>query len=294
MDGDFCIAAGLPWMGREVKQGAVVWVAAERAEEARHRLLALSRHYKRDDVPLWLIPKTLNLFDPKADLRPLIEAIREIEARHGVKVEKVTLDTLARVMVGGDENSTKDMNALVANLDRLREAVRAHVSVIHHTSIGEERMRGAYALKGAIDTQIEIKKNRTIYIEKQSGWADHYALARFKLKVVQLGPHPRSGKPVTSCVIEPTVIVSDGTDDSDRLLAGIRAKLSKEGMAEDAEITAGFIVEAAKEAGIEGTTPQQTPNGYRVQIYGLLKSLLPFDAIRKLAKQGTYQLVTTG
>jgi hypothetical protein len=207
-----------------------------------------------------------------------------------LKVEKITLDTLARVMVGGDENKTPDMNVLVANLDILRAATGAHVSVIHHTNIGEERMRGNYALKGAVDSQIEIKKNRTIYVEKQSGWKDHYALARFKLKVLQLGIHPRSKKMVTSCVIEPTIVISDGRDDMDILLEAIREKLAKEGMAEDAEFTAGFAVEAAKLAGIAPAKPQQTDNGYRQQVAGILGALLKFAAVETSTKRGTYRL----
>jgi hypothetical protein len=208
MDMDFHIAAGLPWFGRETKQGAVVWVAAERAQEARHRILALTRHYKLTEVPFFLVPKTVDLYNRNADLQPLIEVIRETERRHGVKVEKVTIDTLARVMPGADENSTQDMGILIANLAKMQEALRTHVCVIHHTSAREQRMRGNYALKGAVDTQLNINKNGEIWVEKESGWRDGYKLGKYRLLPIGLGQHPRTGKMVESCVIEPTMWTS--------------------------------------------------------------------------------------
>jgi hypothetical protein len=146
--------------------------------------------------------------------------------------------------------------------------------------------------QGAVDSQIEIKKNKTIYIEKQSGWKDHYSLARFTLKVLQLGLHPRSLKMVTSCVIEPTLTTSESQDDMDILLDAIRKKLKAEGRPEDAVLTAGWIVGVAKDAGIAPASPKQTANGYRQQVAGILDSLLQFAAVEKLAKKGAYQLAT--
>ena len=55
----------------------------------------------------------------------------------------VVIDTLARSMGAGDENTAKDAAMFVRNCDLIREATGAHVMVIHHTGKDEEEGRDA-------------------------------------------------------------------------------------------------------------------------------------------------------
>lgn len=66
------------------------------------------------------------------------------------------IDTLSRTMMGGDENSTKDMAAFVSNLDHLRQASGAHVAVIHHCGHEGSRMRGSNVLAAALDLEVRV------------------------------------------------------------------------------------------------------------------------------------------
>ena len=188
----FCIASGRPVAGMKVSRGRTVIVAAEGARGALKRCAALEQRYGNCEDFL-LLPSGVDLYDPNADLEPLIVAIL---ALGGVKL--VVLDTLARVMAGGDENSTKDMTAFNRNIGRLQVATGAHVMLVHHSGKDDTRgARGSGALKAAVDTEIEIKDG-LITVTKQRDM-DKSWTAPFGLDVVTIG-EDQDGDPVTSCI----------------------------------------------------------------------------------------------
>jgi RecA-family ATPase len=69
----------------------------------------------------------------------------------------IIIDTLARNM-GGDENSTQDMNAFIQHLDTyLRQPWKCCVLVVHHRrGMDKDRSRGSTALKGALDAEYKV------------------------------------------------------------------------------------------------------------------------------------------
>lgn len=200
MDKDFRITIGEPVAGRVVKRGAVVWVAAEGGSGVYKRLAALKTHYKRDDAPFFIVPCPVDLRRADADVKPLIDLIKRIETENGVKVVKVTIDTLSRVMAGGDENSPVDMGQLVHHFDAIRYVTKAHVAIIHHT--GKDKAKGARGhslLRAATDTEIEVD-SRTITVTKQRDLEGDIKM-HFGLVVVRLGADAR-GHEITSCYVE--------------------------------------------------------------------------------------------
>ena len=115
-------------------------------------------------------------------------------------VALIVLDTLSRVMAGGEENGSVDMGAMVRHFDRIRLATGAHVMVVHHS--GKDVARGARGhslLRAATDTEIEIA-DRQIAVTKQRDLDKAWSSA-FGLKVVTLGCD-EDGQDVTSCVLE--------------------------------------------------------------------------------------------
>jgi AAA domain len=69
----------------------------------------------------------------------------------------IVFDTLARVSVGKDENSARDMGQVVEALDLLRRKYSATILLLHHTRKGGDSERGSSALRGAADVMIECK-----------------------------------------------------------------------------------------------------------------------------------------
>jgi hypothetical protein len=113
----------------------------------------------------------------------------------------VVIDTLARSMGAGDENTAKDAAMFVRNCDLIREATGAHVMVIHHTGKDEDRgARGSSALRAAVDNEIQVTSEWEILSRKQRDQPQPDPL-HFELRSVVLGMD-EDGEPVTSAVVD--------------------------------------------------------------------------------------------
>ena len=69
------IAAGLPWFGRSVTQGAVLNMAAERAALVKRRLAAWRIHHGIDDIPLAIATGAIDL-RTTADARKIVDLMQ--------------------------------------------------------------------------------------------------------------------------------------------------------------------------------------------------------------------------
>lgn len=162
LDIALCIASGLPWHGKEVVKGMVVYVAAEGAHGLGRRAVGW-RRTRGKDLPkpdFKLIPHPVALTSD--DLGAMVEAILGLQSRPVL----IVMDTLARTFGAGDENKQADMNAYVNAADLLRTETGANVMIIHHSGVHEERReRGSNVLRGAADTVIKIaRKNSDLEI----------------------------------------------------------------------------------------------------------------------------------
>lgn len=195
MDLAFHISAGVPWDGMKVSAVPVLYVAAEGSYGVELRVKALQRKFPKEaaGARFDLVLSGVDLFRKDADLTRLIEAVRTQGARF------VVLDTLSRMLAGGDENSSTDMGALVRNIDALRQATGAHVMAVHHSGKNRERgARGHSLLRAAIDTEIEIADD-TITVTKQRDLDRSYNRA-FILEPVTLHLD-EDGEPISSCTV---------------------------------------------------------------------------------------------
>lgn len=227
LDMAFHIAAGLPWNGKNVKQGAAFYVAAEGGRGVLDRVLALKKQHgltEDDYIPLFIAPCGVDLRTPNADTKPLIDAILS----YGIPAAIIVIDTLSRALAGGNENDSVDMGSFVKNCDKIRETTKAAVMIIHHS--GKDTAKGARGhslLRAAVDTEFEIAEDQ-LRTRKQRDM-EMLAPLPFKLRVQELGVNHR-GKALTSCTVEwGAVILSDTTNAQDidyrqlDLLMGLKA-----------------------------------------------------------------------
>ncbi len=198
------VAIGAPWRGRRVTQSSVLYLAAEGGRGVINRVAALKQEHGVLEVPLAVKRAGLDLLHDQADLQHIVDLSAEVRAKLPNAPHLIVIDTLSRVMAGGDENSAADMTALIRNIDAIREAVGAHILTVHHT--GKDAARGARghsSLRAATDTEIEIANeddNRAAVVTKQRDNPGGETFA-FDLKAVSLG-HDQDGDEVTSCVVE--------------------------------------------------------------------------------------------
>lgn len=193
MDLAYHIASGRPWGGKQTTKGVVVYIAAEGGAGARKRASALAAKYGLcDDFHFVLSP--VDLLNPQADLTQLVELLRPIEG-----LVLIVIDTLSRVLAGGDENSSTAMGAMVKHFDVLRDVASAHLMVVHHTGKNLAKgARGHSLLRAATDTEIEITEGQ-IRVTKQRD-LDKCSAVGFGLEPRVIGQDER-GKDVTSCTV---------------------------------------------------------------------------------------------
>jgi hypothetical protein len=158
------IAAGMPLGGRQVANGAVLWVALESRTGMDNRIVAWCREHGQADAELpFYMAEThrLNLRDSK-DVARLIATIKAATVLAERPIVLVVIDTLSLALAGGDENGP-DMGAAAAGAREVVNATKASVVLIHHSGKDEARgMRGSSSLHAAADFAFEVKKHDSV------------------------------------------------------------------------------------------------------------------------------------
>jgi len=194
------IATGRDWYGHHAKQGLVVNFSGEGRKGENRRIRAWIQHHGHHDLSLFRTSK--RTIDFSTDIQTVINEIRAIELQTGQPCRVIAIDTLSRHLPG-DENSTRDMAAFVAQVDWLRSQFPGSVAlVIHHTGNDAEkisRSRGSSALKAACDFEMRIHNGQIAFTKMKD--SEPPPTIDFKLKPTQIGTDDE-GEPVTSCIVE--------------------------------------------------------------------------------------------
>jgi len=201
LDLAYHIAAGKEWMGHKVHGGTVLYLPFEGGGGLVKRAQALRQKYGQADVPFFVAPASFNLREQtgRKELGAVIADLPE-------KPVLIVIDTLARALMGGDENSAQDVGAFNSAVAALIEATGACVLIVHHSGKNQNAgARGSSALLGAIDTELQISDN-AITASKQRD-VEIGAPIGFKLVPVVVGLDS-DGDELTSCVVEPDSIVA--------------------------------------------------------------------------------------
>ena len=160
------VAIGRDFHGRPTDQGDVLYIAGEGVGGLGKRIKVWVEYrgsgVNSKEIPFDVLPTAVNMTSP-ADTEKLIATIEEKEEQRGSKFSLIVIDTVARALLGADENSATDVGKFVKACDILREAIGCAVIGIHHQGKdGAKGMRGSSALLGAVDTSIQVKKSGSI------------------------------------------------------------------------------------------------------------------------------------
>lgn len=274
-----CITHGMPWYGHDVKQGAVVYIAAEGVGGFGKRVKAWKKHHAITKAsPFVTITTSVNMAEAD-EAKKLALQIIGLEQDYNFKVALVVVDTVARCTPGSDENSNTAMGLVVTNLDSLRVAVKASVLCVHHEGKSKGHgMRGASSLHGALNTSIHVEREGdTVSVHLIDQKDDLSGLIHFLTTVEVELPPSQAGKPQGSIILterQEHVITSkpylDGlTIDprhTDRV--AIASQLPEHSRQSVTETTVTVFGNSRyKERVIEAVPPQwinvETPNGVR-------------------------------
>jgi hypothetical protein len=136
-----CVARGQPFHGLAVEQGAAIYIAGEGVGGIGKRIKALeAARGWRGDAPLYLLGQAV-AFAEQGEVERLM---RTITAR-GERVALVVVDTVARALLGHEENSADSIGAFVAACDAVKRHCGGALLGIHHA--GRTRRAGCAALR---------------------------------------------------------------------------------------------------------------------------------------------------
>jgi len=218
------VAKGMDWHGKKVRQGLVVYVAAERKKLTERRMMAFRKKHDVHDVPLLVIGGRLDFTKDLKDAKELIAAIKEAENATSETCVWVIIDTLTRVFGAGDQNASKDMSRFVQSCDEILAETSAHVTAIHHSAWSGERGKGAIDLDGAVDASFMVKKEHGKYKLICDGTNDgeEGEVLSFTMESVEIGVD-EDGEPTTA----PVVVATDGVEPGERLSNAVRGHNSR-------------------------------------------------------------------
>lgn len=184
------VALGMPWQGRAVEQGTVVYVAAEGAPTVGPRLAAWRSYHGRPRTGVLTWPEPVMIGGP--DWGDFARALKETGTRLSI------FDTQAAMMVGRKESDNDDMNDVIRALRALAEYVGCCVLLVHHNGWAEEdRARGASSTYAGLDTELQLVEGRgereVILKQRKQRYAERGKPVRLRLRphagqLVVVGP----------------------------------------------------------------------------------------------------------
>lgn len=136
-------------IARAYPDRAVVYIAPEGGSGYHMRTQAWLTHYGGAEPDnLVFVLQAVPLLNPQA----VSEFIATIRPFNPVMV---IIDTLARCLVGGDENSAKDIGLFFYHTDTIRQETGSAIAVVHHTGKAGS-YRGSSALYGSVESWIDV------------------------------------------------------------------------------------------------------------------------------------------
>lgn len=157
------IASGHTLHNAQVRRGQVLVAVGEglRGMKPREEAWSLA-HPDADsdsiDSNLHILPKAVHLLESR-DAEMLANTAEYLSDTGDEPLRLVVIDTWARALVGGDENSAKDVGLAIDVCEHIRERTGATILIVHHTGADGQRERGSTALRGAADTSIAMSKD---------------------------------------------------------------------------------------------------------------------------------------
>jgi hypothetical protein len=179
------IATGTPWFdGTRPEPGTVIYNPAEGAAGIPKRIEAWEKATGIKAPDRFLIwPEAVNYF------RRETEAFEAALAQLPEPPKLVIVDTLARSMVGAEEDKSRDMGIFIEAAERVSNRYGAAILVVHHPDKGGNAERGSGSLRGAADVSVEARLDGSNLEIRSTKDKDAAAFETWRLS---LQPHAES------------------------------------------------------------------------------------------------------
>lgn len=197
------------WHGLKLHHGPVVYFAGEGADGINARLACWcsERNINPDSLQLEIFDEVFKLDCGNEDKEHSLETtIAEIRAAFP-QPALVIFDTL-NIYMKAEENSNSEVGNFCLTCRKIIQDLGCTVLNVHHTGLNSEaknRARGASALKGACDFELQLKKSGTLITLSTPKIKDgkEQSDLLFNLRQHEIPEWlDDDGEPVTSCTIE--------------------------------------------------------------------------------------------
>lgn len=169
----------------------VAYATGEGVSGLADRMRAVSKHYGRLDLPLYIFADIPQLFDRNgtAGAVAFIHAWRAMADAGQVpaQLDILILDTLHNATAGADENSARDVSVIMQTLRLLRDALGCSIVLVHHSNKAGTDYRGSSSLKGAMDTMLRAQKTGKSFVMSCEKLKDGEAWPARSFELAQLG-----------------------------------------------------------------------------------------------------------
>lgn len=160
-----CIAAGIPFLGRETQREAVLYVNLElKPITFTRRVQAIAKALGIDIPGACFFHLPLRGKLARAILSDVISRLIRLAKHHCAKV--IVLDPVYKLNVDGEENSSRDMTKFFNELDRLTTESGCTVIINDHFGKGNQSekdpldaIRGSSAKAGDLDAAMVLRKH---------------------------------------------------------------------------------------------------------------------------------------
>lgn len=206
LDIALAVARGVPWWDHDVRQGGVLWLAAEAFGSMKPRTRAYAQANGLEfngglyELPFYVVEQ-FNL-NQKETVDTLIAAAKDLP------LQLVVVDTLAAASGGANENSGEDMGAILDACRSIHYATGASVVLIHHSGKNAELgARGWSGIRAAVQAELRVDYNpeegtRSVTATKQRDGIDGIAYS-FDLVEQLVGIDDRE-QPIMSASVKVT------------------------------------------------------------------------------------------
>jgi RecA-family ATPase len=165
LDWGLCLSSGIDWMGYPTRQIPVIYVLSEARGTLAPRVRAWQFRHGKLSAEITYACGSTNLGDRELVLKALAPHIPE----QGL----IIWDTMARNMVGGDENDFRTVSGVIQTCDFFYEEYHTTSLLVHHSTkehtvsaagakVTASWYRGHSSLEGAIDMGITIEDDELV------------------------------------------------------------------------------------------------------------------------------------
>jgi AAA domain len=203
LDMALCIANGVPYHGKNVTQGRIVYFAGEGFKGNKRRIKAWYKEHKLTPSRHFALIRTAI----KWDMDKGREKARQIlaEVAKGGPISVAIIDTVRKGM-SGDENAPTQVGHFIDGVSGVCELFGCGYWLVHHAGKDDSKgARGGGPFEDDVDAVFKFKrptKSGPVNMEctKQKDGEDGQRYV-FRPEVFKLG-HEANGKPITSLVLK--------------------------------------------------------------------------------------------